>query len=481
MIPGESYFDHYSLTVTDESDTYHPDGQVRDANYVFSSLLSSRMHHKGVRCGDCHEPHSNARLIPGNMLCLRCHTANEDPEVPLIPNPVAHSFHKEGSTGNDCTNCHMPQTTYMDRDPRRDHGFTIPDPLLTKEFGVPNACNRCHTDKDADWALEWTEKWYGEKMNRPTRARAILIAKARRGEPEAREGLIRMLANEPIAAWKATACHLLESWVMDAEAAAALVAALKNESPLVREAALRSLVHQTRDRNVEIRKAIEPLLEDPVRSVRVAAAWALVDTLDLSSRAGRELVHMLDHNSDQPLGRMQLSQFAYLRGDTKAAISQIKKAIEWDPNSPPFHHDLAILRSMTGDIRGSIDALEAAIRLDPDEAEYHYKLGLAWNEAGNTRKCATALQRALELDPSNGRAWYNLGLCYSSLNESENAIQALLRAEVADPNDATIPYARATIHARMDQRQQAIEAATRALQIRQDYPDAIRLIQSLMR
>ncbi len=68
--------------------------------------------------------------------------------------PVAHSFHKEGSTGNRCIECHMSQTTYMERDPRRDHGFTSPDPLLTKELGIPNACNKCHTDQTVDWAIQ---------------------------------------------------------------------------------------------------------------------------------------------------------------------------------------------------------------------------------------------------------------------------------------------------------------------------------------
>ncbi len=482
MVPAESFFDHYNLTVTDETDTYHIDGQVRDENYVFSSFLSSRMHHAGVRCGDCHEPHTNKLLFNDNMLCMRCHTAPtaEYPNVPVI-NPTAHSFHAEGSAGNDCRNCHMPHTTYMDRDARRDHGFTIPDPLLTKEFGTPNACNRCHTDKDAQWALEWTDKWYGERMNRHTRKRAILIGRAREGDPAARQGLIELLKTEPIAAWQATAAHLLEIWILDEQAAKALVEALKHDSPLVREAALRSLVTQCREGNKTVRMAIEPLLEDPTRSVRVAAAWALVDTLDLKSKAGRELVHMLDHNADQPLGRMQLSQFAFLRGNPKAALAQIRKAIEWDPNSPPFHHDMAILLSMNGDTTGSINALEEAVRLDPNEPEYHYKLGLAWNEAGDLSKCVESLENSLKLNASNGRAWYNLGLAYNSLQQPEKALSALLRAEQANPDDATIPYARATIHARLGQRQQAIEAATKAIQNRNDYAEAIQLMRQLMR
>ena len=407
LVPGESYFDHFSLTVTDETDIYYPDGQVRDENYAFASFLSSRMHHVGVRCGDCHEPHTNKRLIPGNLLCMRCHVGGTQPPAPVI-NPDTHSPCTPGTAGRDCTSCHMPQTTYMQRHPRHDHGFTIPDPLLTKEFGIPNACNRCHTNQSTEWAIQEADKFYGERLNRPTRDRAILVARARRGEPSAREGLIRMLATEEVHAWKATACHLLERWVMDAEATRALMEATRHTSPLVREAATRSLLHQARANHAEVRARLKELLDDDTRSVRVAAAWGLVDTLDLTSRAGRELTHMLDINSDQPTGRMQLSQFAYARGDTQTAIRQIRKAIEWDPNSPPFHHDLAILLNSAGDNAGAMQALREAIRLDPNEAEYHYKLALALAEAGDVQKAAASLGKTVELDPSNSRAWYNL-------------------------------------------------------------------------
>lgn len=480
LIPGESFYDHFSLTVTDDTDTYHPDGQVRDENYEFASFLSSKMYHVGIRCVDCHEPHSGKRLIPGNLLCMRCHGGGTEPPATII-DPATHGHHAPGSVGNDCTSCHMPITHYMQRHPRHDHGFTIPDPLLTKEFGTPNACNRCHTDKDADWALKYANEWYGEKLNRPTRTRAFAIARARRGDPSARGELLELLKSEPIAAWKATFCHLLERWSMDPETTKALLGQTKDPSPLIREAAVRSLIHPVRNNDESVRSALRPLLDDPVRSVRVAAAWALVDTLDLSSKAGRELVHMLDLNADQPTGRMQLSQFAHLRGDTPTAIKQIRKAIEWDPNSPPFHHDLAILLSTTGDVQGAITALEEAIRLDPNEAEYHYKLALALNEAGNTAKSTAALRKTVELAPSHARAWYNLGLALNGMNHPQEAVGALLKGEAADPSDPAIPYARATILARHGQRQAALEAATRALQLRQDFPEAIQLIQSLSR
>jgi tetratricopeptide (TPR) repeat protein len=273
----------------------------------------------------------------------------------------------------------------------------------------------------------------------------------------------------------------LERWVMDPAVTQALLGQLAHTSPLVREAAVRTLGQQARANNTSVRGAVQPLLEDPVRSVRVAAAWALCDTLDLASRAGRELVHMLDINADQPTGRMQLSQFAMLRGDNASAIRQMRKAIEWDPNSPPFHHDLAILLSTTGDSAGAVKALREAIRLDPENPEYHYKLALALSENGTTAETIAELEKTVKLDPGYARAWYNLGLARNGMGQPQEAIAALLQGEAADPNDSAVPYARATIHARLGQRDEALAAATRALQLRPDFPEAMQLIRTLSR
>jgi tetratricopeptide (TPR) repeat protein len=482
LIPGESFYDHFSLTVTDETQTFFPDGQIRDENYEFTSFSSSRMHHAGVRCVDCHDPHSNKNIVSGNQLCMNCHTAprNDFPTAPVI-DPVAHSHHGADSTGNQCVSCHMPVTTYMQRDPRHDHSFSIPDPKLTKEFAVPNACNRCHTDKDTDWAIEATKKFYGDKPDRVSRSRAILVANARKRDPSARLGLIQLLASNEIPAWKATACHLLGQWVNDPSASKALLQQINHESPLVREAAVRALGNLVRSNHTEIRAALQPCLQDSVRSVRIAAAWALCDKLDMESLAGRELAHMLDINSDQPTGRMQLSQFMMLRGDTPAAIQQIRKAIQWDPNSPPFHHDLAILLSTTGDGQGAVDAIKKAAQLDPENSEYSYKLALALAEIGSTTEVIAALKKTVKSDPGHARAWYNLGLALNGQGQIREAIATLNQGQAADPSDSAIPYARATIHARQNEKQKAIEATLQALKIRPDFEEAKQLLQSLSR
>src|SRR6185436_15247449 len=114
----QSFFDHYSLQGVDETELFYPDGQVRDEDYEFSAFLGSKMHAAGVRCADCHDVHSAKTTLPGNALCMRCHTGTF-PKAPII-NPLMHMFHQEASAGSQCINCHMPQTTYMQRHGRHD-------------------------------------------------------------------------------------------------------------------------------------------------------------------------------------------------------------------------------------------------------------------------------------------------------------------------------------------------------------------------
>jgi len=478
FVPGESFWDHHQLTITDQTDTFYPDGQIRDENYEFSSFFSSRMHNAGVRCMDCHDMHSMKTILPGNQLCMRCHTQGGFPNAPIIM-PEAHSFHQTASTGNQCVNCHMPQTVYMQRHPRHDHGFTIPDPLLTKQFNVPNACNKCHTDKTTEWALQATQNWWGDKMNRKTRTRATLIAKARQGDAEARDGLIDLLGSDEIPHWKASATLLLDRWIDQSSVQTAVTAHLEHAHPLVRQSAIRTLEPVLQSNSV--RSSIEPLLNDPVRGVRVAAAWALRDSIDLESAAGKDLQHMLNLNADQPSGQMQLAQFDFARRNTSSAIQHMETAIRWDPNSPPFHHDLAMMYSTTGQTQLAIAKLRDAIKLAPNHAEYHYELGLALSETGDMKAVIASLQEAVRLDPSFARAWYNLGLAKNGQGDVPGALDALQRGELANSRDPGIPYARATILAQQGRKPEAITALNRVLSIAPGHGEALQLKTMLSR
>ena len=137
--PGQKYHDHYSLALL-EDQLYHADGQIHEEVYVYGSFQQSLMFRKGVKCSNCHDPHTTKLKFEGNKLCTQCHLA------PKYDSPN-HHFHKTGTKSASCVECHMPSKTYMVVDPRRDHSLRRPRPDLTVKIGTPNACNNCHTKK----------------------------------------------------------------------------------------------------------------------------------------------------------------------------------------------------------------------------------------------------------------------------------------------------------------------------------------------
>jgi predicted CXXCH cytochrome family protein len=477
--PGETFFDHYGLTIPDDTDLFYPDGQIREEDYEFNAFLGSRMHAAGVRCLDCHEPHSSKTRVVGNNLCMICH-AGPAPPAPKI-DATTHSHHKTGERGDACVDCHMPQTVYMQRHARHDHGFTIPDPLLTKQLKIPNACNRCHSDKTPDWSLAAIEKWYGPSHERPARARTSTVARARAGDAGVVPELLRLLVLETNGYWRAVSANLLRRWAADAKVMPALLSSAQDSDPLVRAMSVRALEPLAGSGNDVVQTVVGNRLTDPVRSVRIDAAWALHATIETNSIAGSDLMHYLHFSADQPVGAMQLGIFHLDRDNLPVATSYLQRAVNWDTNSAPPHHALAVALSMEGRNEAALRELQAACRLAPREAEYRFKLGLAWNELGNPNEARAALEQAVKIDPQFARAWYNLGLAYNATGNTESALDSLIRAESLDTHSATIPYARATILARLGRTDEARTAARRALEIDPAYADAAALLGRLPR
>lgn len=478
FVAGDKLLDHHVPVIPDETDVFHPDGQIRDEDYEWAPFLSSRMHAAGVRCWDCHDAHSGKTKSQGNVLCLRCHAAGSEVQAPRV-DPSKHSFHRVGGEGDQCVACHMPQTVYMQRHARRDHGFTVPDPLLTREHGIPNACDRCHRDKGLPWQIEWAERWYGARMNRPTRERARLWAIARSGARSAVPALVVQSRTNAIPLWRASATSLLRRWAHEPPVTAALLAGLRDPDPLVRVMAVRSLDGLGPQLPEPLTRALDPLLDDPVRAVRVEAAWADRLTVDPRSRAGQDLLGQLAVNADQPAGQLQWGVWHMDRGQLDAGLAACARAVAWDGGSAPLREAYAIALSSHGKMKEALLELKAAVRLAPRHGDLQFKLALALNEAGQRAEALAALEQAVQFDADHPRAWYNLGLARNEAGDSERAIAALLKAETLNPADPMPPYAAATILAQRGQLEEARRAAERALDIEPQFQQARELLRSL--
>lgn len=263
--PGEPFFDHYATELA-SSLTYFSDGQIMDEVYVHGSFLQSKMYHKGIRCTDCHDPHTARLKHQGNKLCVSCHTHSAG----KYDGP-AHHQHRPDSTGSSCVECHMPETTYMEMDPRRDHSIRIPRPDLSVTAGLPNACVRCHFDEkklpeekregmrqyvdyvraadddeviDAEidrlnqWALDAVEKWYPHSKVPQSDHWGEHFKQAWDGEPESAASLLKVVRKKSYPAFvRATALSQLVGFGEPVKNGKSVERHLDDAHPLVRMAA----------------------------------------------------------------------------------------------------------------------------------------------------------------------------------------------------------------------------------------------------
>ncbi len=468
FFPGDKFLDHYVPELPNETDIYYPDGQVLEEDYVYSSFLMSRMYHEGVTCLDCHLPHSAKLKLEGNALCLQCHADKI--------NPTEHSHHKVDEPGGLCVNCHMPTTIYMQRQPRRDHGFTIPDPKLTIEDGVPNACNRCHDDQTPEWALEATEEWWGPVDQRINGKRSRAIVAARKNDPKALQPLMDMAKEDPLETWQAIGVSLLKGWMDDPQALLAAASLFDHPNPLVRTMAVDSLSLMGNTFPAGLQK----LLNDPVRSVRLRAAWLLHQQLEDNEPVIEELLEFLRLSADQPTGALQLATVYRQRDRGNEAIQVLNRAIEWSPDSEILWEALAGSYSQVGRNNDAVAVMEKARRNLAESAQIRYSLGLAYAGTGDLPSAIEVLNEATAIDPSFTRAWYNLGLAYHQSNQPEAALAALQKTVELEPANPDYPYALATVCRDLGRTEDAIHFLKMTLATQPNHPQAGQLLQMLM-
>jgi predicted CXXCH cytochrome family protein len=478
--PGDNYFDHYRVVLPGEPGVFWPDGQQRDEDFNWSSVLLSRMGHAGVTCMDCHDPHTNKTILPAanNQLCLQCHAAPGRvlaSGIRAMPiDPTAHSRHADGSTGNSCVACHMPTTVYMQRAPRHDHGWLKPDPLMTRELGIPNACNRCHADRSVDWAIEWSDKWYGDRLNSTQRARARAVAAAQADQPDAAKPLLALMEREDIPAWRATYLQLLARYVGDERVVAVAGKSLHAEHPLERSAAAQVFNALPGDA-----AQLQPLLADPVRLVRLDAAWTLSPGLPEGSAARRELDAHLKVFIDQPAGRLRLAQDLANRGRLKESANDLATASSWDPHSPAILDAYAVVLAALGRPEEAAERMRHAAELQPADPGAALRAALAFAEANRPEDAEKWLKQSVARDARFDRGWYNLGLFQAQQEHLPEAIASLKQAEALAPATADYPYALSTVLLRSGDRAGAMEAARRALAVAPTHAGARQIIQRL--
>lgn len=424
---------------------YHADGQIHDEVYEYGSFQQSKMFQKGVTCSDCHDPHSLKLRAAGNLVCAQCH-------LPARFDTAEHYHHKPGSPGSECASCHMPTRTYMVLDARRDHAIRIPRPDLTMSIGTPNACNGCHAGQTAAWAADAIAKWYPGRRLGPHYGTAIDAG--RKGLPGGGEALATLAATpaEP-AIVRATALSLLPTFAAQVTPAMikGYMSGLGDKDPLLRATAIDALEPFGPEQRVEL---VAPLLTDPVRAVRIAAARSLAGVpLERLSPAQRtnlysaidELVAAEMAAAERPEAHVTIGALRARQGNTAAAEVSYRTALRLDPRFVPAMVNLADLyRGLGRDAEGE-SLLRQAVAADPNDAAAEHAFGLLKVRQGKLDDALGLLRNAAALAPDNARYAYVYGVALNSAGRPADALAALRLAHERHPADVDVLNALITI------------------------------------
>lgn len=471
------------------AELYYPDGQQLGEVYEYGSFRQSKMYQRGVRCTDCHNPHTAKLKARGNALCTQCHREQPDPRFPTLrakeyDSPV-HHFHKGGSAGAECVNCHMPAKNYMLVDARRDHSLRVPRPDLSVKLGTPDACTTCHRSRSSPWAAAAVRKWYGPTPQ-PGLHYAEVIAAGRVGARDAEPKLSALaLDGEQPAIVRATALDLLRGY--GPAGVGAMVAATKDEDPVVRATAVRGL-----DRLPPGERLAQtvPLLKDPIRAVRIEAARVLasvpLELFDKPQRAALEaaLTEFTDAQmamADMPLAHLNLGTLYASRDRRDLAEQSYRTALGMDPYFLPARMNLVTLLTEMGQHAGAEQLLREGMTLTPTRGELHYSLGLLLAEEKRLAEATDALGEAARLLPDRARVRYNYGLALQQRGRRDEAEAALLRAHELDREDPQILYALAVFYARERQFERALTYAQLLVERAPNEPGPRQLVERLRR
>lgn len=459
-IESGEIMDNYIPQIPD-TENFHADGQVDDEDYIYTSFLQSKMFSKGVKCSNCHNPHSAKLKHIGNQTCLQCHVSKKY-------NGPKHTFHPVGSQGASCINCHMPGKLFMGNDLRHDHSFRVPRPDLSVKYGTPNACSNCHQDKSENELATAVIKWYGPKRKYHFADDLIPGSKLdNKSEPHLTK-LINTKTTPNIV--KATAVFYLGSSITPTSLGT-LLSCLNYKDAQVRYRALRSLSGFPPNSWME---KVGPLLSDKVRAVRIAAADLFIgipkdqipsEYLASFQKANTELVSYLRYQTDFSVGNVMLADYYLKLQDYPNAESFYLKGLRKDSKMNYALLNLATLYNTVGQNEASLNTFQKALKNNPTDERIHYNLALLYNEMNNKTEAENSFAKAVALKSANPKVYYNYSLLLIQNKKFKEAEIVLNKGISINPSAPELYYALTYLYIQTNKVNNAQKAAQKLKQL----------------
>jgi predicted CXXCH cytochrome family protein len=481
--PGKPLLEYFQPAVPSMERQFFADGRNKGLNYDYIPFIQSLCHRKGdLTCTGCHSAHGVGNpmdlLEPEDRLeriCAPCHAA-------ISRDVQAHTHHDPRKPGNLCVDCHMPYVDILGRRIQaRDHSISVPVPGDTKNFGIPNACNTCHRDKDPDWSARTIQEWYHtDQKNRINLTAAFFFGY--RKSPEAAEALLKLF-KEPGSLSpprRAGIPMILAAYQKPALLAPLVPALLDSKEPLLVRyqiaAAMAAVPGGITDQ--ALLRAVTPHERAVAHLAGVELARRGVKPRDPElQKAILEIVKdyetlVNEVRSDIPEDHALLGDIYLKRGEESRAMDKYRLALKVNPDLPEVQIHLGTLYAGRKDVERAEACFRAAADLLPNSAVPLFDLGSLYLQTGRLDPAIRQLSRALELDPDYDQARYNLAVAQVEDRRFSPALENFKKLLPRRPRDPMVYYHLGRSYEGAGQPLPAADAYREALRIAPDLAEA---------
>ena len=431
-----------------------------------------------IDCIHCHTSSGRYRFKKEkfNNACLPCHEAR-------VNNPTEHTHHAAESEGSKCISCHMPMTSFA-RMNRSDHSMLPPTPATTIAYKSPNACNICHSDKDAEWADKLVRQWRTRDYQAPVLKRAALIDAARKRDWTKLPEMLAYINDPKRDEVFATSLIRLISPTQDTKVLAVLLTAARDPSPLVRSAAVQALgLIQT----TESLQALVVATADEYRLVRVRAAAGIAAFPRMTippayqaqlKKANGEYLASITARPDQWTSHYNMGNYQLGRGETKKAVASYQAALKLDPQAIMPMVNTSIAYAQMGENDKAERSLQKALKQAPADAAANFNMGLLKAEKKDLKSAEKYLKIAFKADPQMAQAAFNL--CIITAKDRINeAVTWCRKASDLRPQEPKYAYTLAFYLNQKGDKDEAVKTLKTVLEKYPQYKDAEMLLKEI--
>jgi len=400
-----------------------------------------------------------------------------------VKNPTEHTHHPAESEASKCISCHMPMTAFA-RMNRSDHSILPPTPSATMAYKSPNACNICHTDKDAAWADKYVRQWRTRDYQAPLLKRAEMIDAARKRDWSKLTEMLAYIKSKDRDEVFATSLIRLMRSSQDEQVNTALLLTIKDPSPLVRAASADALSLRLTPEGLQ---ALFEAAGDEYRLVRTRAAAGLAGfpmaqlTDDLKTRvekANREYLDFIMARPDQWTSHYNMGNYQLSRGETKQSIASYQSALKLEPQAIMAMVNSSIAYARMGENSKAEKSLQEALKIAPDSAAANFNMGLMKAEKNETVQAEKYLKKAISVDPQMAQAAFNLCII-TSKDRINEAVTWCRKAAELRPQEPKYAFTLAFYLNQKGDRDEAIRTLQAIIEKYPGYRDAEALLKNI--